>query len=102
MGKIKPELFSEELEDAGLIGLPFSFSEDAVFFPEKNGPTKAQQDAINSIVANHDPTRQTRVEIRDATRDARIDAFIDTNGTNLAGLRTILKRLLKKQKLELE
>ena len=49
--------FGNELDAAGLLGLPFSWGADGTFqFDERM--TQPQIDAVNAVYAAHDPTQQ--------------------------------------------
>jgi hypothetical protein len=102
MARIGPHL-AEELQLAGLAGLPFTWGEDGVDLTDPR-LTSGQIAAIQAVVAAHDPlvpatpSPMVQAKVQFATfrfpDPAQIDAAIDA-AANLADLKAILRRLAK-------
>lgn len=77
--------FADELQAAGLAGLPFSWGEDGVFYSKQI--TSRQRQDIEAVLAAHDPTARPV--------DPRIARMAQIDGANdLTSLKTVLKTLL--------
>lgn len=64
--------FSDELRDAGLLGLPFSWCADGTFFGRENLTTE-QNDGLDAVILAHDPEALTSATVN-AERNRRIVA----------------------------
>lgn len=106
--KIGPR-FVEELQAAGLTGLAFSWTNQAL--GDLSALTPQQRDTLNTVLAAHDPTlpatKQARADAISTDADAvdllnrlrtatatQIKSYVNTNSAADAGTKLLLSKIL--------